>query len=284
MSEPVFHNMFGPNAFPPIVGNVTIEGNGVTLQRAAGTDVEPFRFFYVAGPTVKAFTMQAASLTLRNLVLAGGLAQGGHGGDGSVGFADSASEKTVLVGGGGGGGLGAGGAIFSHGKVLLDHVHHHPLRSHRRQWWPSCDCRHRPTRASWNTGGGGGGMASSPRKSGTAGGCAVGNGGNGSTEYRDIPISPRLLGAAAAAWHHQNDPPQGPSCVQGVARCIGEYSGGSPATKAGAPPPGPLAPPEFTRGQIGLVYRGSRWRWRLCPNPRDLWRAWWQWLQRYVYQ
>ena len=250
VSEPVFHNMFGPNAFPPIVGNVTIEGNGVTLQRAAGTDVEPFRFFYVAGPTVKAFTMQAASLTLRNLVLAGGLAQGGHGGDGFVGFADAASEKTVLVGGGGGGGLGAGGAIFSHGKVLLDRVTITRCAAIGGNGGQAVIVGTDPTRASWNTGGGGGGMASSPRKSGTSGGCAVGNGGNGSTEYRDIPDQSKIIGGGGGGMAPPNDPPQGPSCVQGVGSGIwADLSGGSPATKAGAPPPGPLAPPEFTGGK-----------------------------------
>ncbi|MFT7581152.1 MAG: hypothetical protein ACI9MR_002826, partial [Myxococcota bacterium] len=102
---------FGPNALPAIMSDVTVEGNGAVIERAAGAP--GFRFFYVAGfPVVTPLisTVSAGTLTLRDVVLRGGLAQGGHGGNGGT------------AGVGGGGGMGAGGAIFNQGILLLERV------------------------------------------------------------------------------------------------------------------------------------------------------------------
>lgn len=108
LAEPVDFTM-GPNGLPPIRNDVIIEGNGSTIVRSK--DAAPFRFFYVAPPRS---ATHVSRLTLRNLTLQGGLAQGGAAGLGA---------PTPPAGaGGGGGGAGFGGAIFSQGKILLQKV------------------------------------------------------------------------------------------------------------------------------------------------------------------
>jgi hypothetical protein len=95
------HNWeFGPNALPIIQSDITIEGNGATIERAIGPTTK-FRLFYVAGNSIG--SLAAGTLTLRDLTLKGGLAKGGD-------------SKF------GGGGMGAGGAIFNHGNVVLERV------------------------------------------------------------------------------------------------------------------------------------------------------------------
>ena len=89
-------NSFGPSAF--LINDIlTIQGPttgpGITIQR--DPQAPAFRLFNVA---------IGASLTLANLTLSGGLAQGANGTSGS---------------GGGGGGAGLGGAIFSQGTVTV---------------------------------------------------------------------------------------------------------------------------------------------------------------------
>ncbi len=66
---------YGPNGLPPIASAITIEGNGATIAREAGSP--PFRFFYVgadpANPNTFGYTSPGAgSLTLHNLTLTGG--------------------------------------------------------------------------------------------------------------------------------------------------------------------------------------------------------------------
>jgi hypothetical protein len=90
---------FGPDGLPPVSADVTIDGNGSTITRAAGAP--PFRFFFVAGGTSG---LPAASLTLEDLTLSGGLAEGG---------------STFQLGGGG---AGMGGAIFDQGTLALRSV------------------------------------------------------------------------------------------------------------------------------------------------------------------
>jgi len=127
---------YGPNAFPAISSAITIDGNGATISRASGST--NFRFFYVSGGFS---TLAAGSLTLNDLTLSGGLAQGGSGGGG-------------LEGGGGGGGF--GGAIYNQGVLSLAEV----------------------TFASNTAQGGSGG---NPIGGQTAGGGGGGMGGNGGT-------------------------------------------------------------------------------------------------------
>lgn len=91
---------YGPNAFPAISSAITIQGNGAEILGGNGNP-GPFRFFYVSG----GFSgLPAGSLTLIDLRLTGGFAQGGNGGEGT---------------GGGGGAAGMGGAIFNQGQLIL---------------------------------------------------------------------------------------------------------------------------------------------------------------------
>jgi hypothetical protein len=96
-------NWYGPNGLPAIDNNITIQGNGSTIER--DTSKPAFRLFYVSGGfDGGSHQLPAGNLTLENLTLAGGLAQGGKG--------DA----------GGGGGLGAGGAVFNQGTLTLSDV------------------------------------------------------------------------------------------------------------------------------------------------------------------
>ncbi len=95
---------YGPNGLPPIASDITIDGNGATIARA---DSSPkFRFFFVGADPASQRTMGyttpgAGSLTLLDVTVRGGLAEGGD-----------------ALGGGGGAGL--GGAIFSQGSVVVE--------------------------------------------------------------------------------------------------------------------------------------------------------------------
>lgn len=94
---------YGPNGLPAITSNITINGNGATIERVGST---PFRIFFVSGPN-DPNGLPAGQLTLENLTVEGGLAQGGNGGAGNVG---------------GGGGAGLGGAILNEGSLSLNGV------------------------------------------------------------------------------------------------------------------------------------------------------------------
>lgn len=91
---------YGPSALI-VTNQITIAGpagsNGVVIARSNGA------------PAMRLFIVQeGASLTLKNVTLADGLAQGGTGGSG------------YQRGGGGGGGAGMGGAIFNLGTLDLE--------------------------------------------------------------------------------------------------------------------------------------------------------------------
>ncbi|MFT3883660.1 MAG: choice-of-anchor Q domain-containing protein [Gemmatales bacterium] len=89
---------YGPNGMPVVKSQITINGNGATIERVGGPN---FRLFYVSGQNFGG--LPAGNLTLRGLTMRGGVAEGG----------DSYY---------GGGGLGAGGAIFNQGTLVLDSV------------------------------------------------------------------------------------------------------------------------------------------------------------------
>src|SRR5262245_22607390 len=40
---------YGPNGLPPIASDITIEGNGATIQRDTGAGTPKFRLFYISG-------------------------------------------------------------------------------------------------------------------------------------------------------------------------------------------------------------------------------------------
>ena len=88
---------YGPVGLPPIITPVTLLGSNTTITRDAGAAA--FRLFYVTS---------TGSLTIENVTLSNGLAQGGNGGN------------ALYDGGGGGGGM--GGAIFNRGALSLTNV------------------------------------------------------------------------------------------------------------------------------------------------------------------
>jgi len=97
---------YGPTGLPPVASDITIEGNGATIQRNPAPGTLPFRLFFVGADPAKAQTLDyvtpgAGKLTLRNLTLRSGHAKGGKGG---------------------GGGAGMGGAIFNQNHVVLQRV------------------------------------------------------------------------------------------------------------------------------------------------------------------
>jgi hypothetical protein len=99
----VNHYWYGPTGLPAITSDITIAGDaedGAVIERSKELGTPAFRLFFVGGGQSGAGD---GTLTLRDLTLANGLAQGGDSGLG-------------------GGGLGAGGAIFSQGSVVLDSV------------------------------------------------------------------------------------------------------------------------------------------------------------------
>lgn len=222
----VFHDLFGPNAFPPILGEVTIEGNGVTIIR--DKMAEPFRFFYVAGPTVPQVAASKAKLTLRNLVLKGGLARGGDGGNGAGQYSVQNDPASAFVGGGGGGGLGAGGAIFAHGDVALDRVTIADSEAIGGSGG-STSIGLNMARSSWNTGGGGGGMSSGMRSAGNG---SSGHGGHGSTDYVSTNDHAKIIGGGGGGMGIR---PMGVApWPQGVGSGVKlNIAGGSPRTVAG---------------------------------------------------
>ncbi len=90
---------YGPTALVISNGNITIDGSGAPLLQISGDNAR--RIFAVSS---------SSTLTLENITLTGGLAQGGAGGSGGVSGSSGA-------GGGGGGGAGLGGAIFNEGTL-----------------------------------------------------------------------------------------------------------------------------------------------------------------------
>ena len=89
---------FGHNALPAITSDITIEGNGGTIQRGGSTTI---RIFYVA---------PGGALTLSDLVLANGLAKGLWGGRGDEDpWGNPGMDSPDGMGGGGGGGMIGGG-------------------------------------------------------------------------------------------------------------------------------------------------------------------------------
>ena len=95
---------YGPNGLPAVASDVTIEGNGATIERS--TSSSKFRLFFVGADFANPQTSNYVSpgpgrLTLMDVTLAGGLAKGG---DSNLG----------------GGGAGMGGAIFSQGTVIIE--------------------------------------------------------------------------------------------------------------------------------------------------------------------
>jgi hypothetical protein len=116
---------YGPNGLPPITSKITIVGDpkGTVIMRSPNQGVQAFRIFFIgggeslshydppqdgSGNVVFTTLPGPGKLTLINLTLENGLAQGGAGG--------------TSTSGDGGGGLGAGGAIYNQGTLTLQGV------------------------------------------------------------------------------------------------------------------------------------------------------------------
>jgi uncharacterized repeat protein (TIGR01451 family) len=97
---------YGASGLPAITSSITIQGNGATIERSTAVGTPSFRLLYVTGGQGSE-PSGSGNLTLQNLTLSGGLAQGGSGGN---------SESA------GGGGAGLGGAIFNQGSLSLSGV------------------------------------------------------------------------------------------------------------------------------------------------------------------
>src|SRR4051794_3426611 len=98
------NSWYGPNALPPIASTIVIEGNGATIERRPTLPLS--RLFFVGADPMRNETDGYVSpgpgdLTLRNVTVRGGFAQGG-------------SSRL------GGGGAGMGGAIFSEGRLTIE--------------------------------------------------------------------------------------------------------------------------------------------------------------------
>src|SRR5260370_28937400 len=76
------NNWYGPNGLPAIDNDITINGQGATIERADGAP--NFRLFYVSGGSGgvgdNTNTLPQGILTLNDLTLEGGVAKGGDGG------------------------------------------------------------------------------------------------------------------------------------------------------------------------------------------------------------
>jgi hypothetical protein len=93
------HNhWYGPNGLPPIASDITVAGNGATIARSGAAS--RFRLFFVGADSTYV-TPGAGTLTLQEVTLSGGFAQGGNSN-------------------GGGGGAGLGGAIFNQGTLVIE--------------------------------------------------------------------------------------------------------------------------------------------------------------------
>ena len=177
----------GPSALV-VSTPVTIAGTGQTITRTGSAD---FRLFYVT---------TAGNLTLENLTLTNGLAQGGNGGNG--GTSETSSEA-----GGGGGGAGLGGATYNQGVLTLDGC---TLTGNQAIGGNG------GTAGDTTTGAGGGGMGGNADATGDGGGpnggavgdfeaVSGGNGGFGGGGDRvfhrafPLPVAPAVMGDSAAA-------------------------------------------------------------------------------------
>lgn len=164
----------GPNAFPLVVSDTTIEGNGATIRRQGLVGAPDFRFFTVAGsipvmdldggtfPPPPGAPASCTSypcpgrLTLRDLTLAEGRAVGGHANRG-------------------GAGAGLGGAVLVQGELVLVNT---TFVRNRAQGGQSMDLpAEYPTQAFFDLSGSGGGLGGSAKFSMPTSFTAAGGGG-----------------------------------------------------------------------------------------------------------
>lgn len=95
-------NFYGFNGLPVISSTIVIEGSGATIERSNAAGTPTFRFFAISANAAN--HPPRGNLTLRNVILRGGMAKGGDGAKGR---------------GGGGGGAGLGGAVYNLGFLTV---------------------------------------------------------------------------------------------------------------------------------------------------------------------
>ncbi len=78
---------YGANGLPAISSNLTVHGNGATIQRAS-SGAPYFRLFYVSG----GLELPPGSLMMDNVTLEGGVAKGGDSNHGGGGFGRGRSD------------------------------------------------------------------------------------------------------------------------------------------------------------------------------------------------
>ena len=96
----------GPNGLPSTTSNITINGNGATIERSKSEGIPDFRVFHVANVGI---------LTLNDLTVSGGIASAGFGG-GIANVGDLILNNATVSGNNS---SGNGGGIGSDGQGLL---------------------------------------------------------------------------------------------------------------------------------------------------------------------
>jgi hypothetical protein len=98
----VHNDTNGPNGLPSITSEITINGNGATIQRSSAGGTPDFRIFHVAA---------GGDLTLNDVTIRNGkTANGADGSDGGAGEGGSAGVDG-----------GYGGGIYNSGSLTLNH-------------------------------------------------------------------------------------------------------------------------------------------------------------------
>ncbi len=185
----------GPDGLPAISSAIVINGNGASIAR--DTSTSDFRLFYVSG----GFSgLPTGNLTLNDVTLTGGVAQGG-------------SSDT------GGGGLGAGGAIFNQGTVTLFGV---TLDNNAAQGGNSGDT---------TLGSGGGGIGSNSGTGSATGGGFGGNFPGGNTQPGGTTFADGLGGGGGAGLNQAGGSPNAYTAgsgggLTGLGGNGGNWSGG----------------------------------------------------------
>ncbi|MBX7221824.1 MAG: hypothetical protein K1Y36_17865 [Blastocatellia bacterium] len=150
----------GYNGLPDVARTLTINGNGSTIQRDPAAS-RSFRLFHVSGPGNPGIPGTTGNLTLNDLTVSNGLAQGGNGGDG---FSPGA------------GGAGLGGALMNNGGTVS--INRSTLASNQAKGGNGGNRTSGASGGGGGVGGSGGFCVPSNPASGGGGGSG-GNGGNG---------------------------------------------------------------------------------------------------------
>ena len=108
-------DLFSPGGLPVVESNITIQGNGATIERDSGVSTPAFRLFGVSGYSA---TLTLNSITLQNGLAANDPGSGGYGG--AIYFSSGAdvfiNDSTLS----GNSSEGYGGAIYGYSAHILE--------------------------------------------------------------------------------------------------------------------------------------------------------------------